>query len=254
MNIIFLINEIVKYVCLLSVSWEIQSNGTDAFSDKATSLEYEAVDELLGYVELKNTVRGSSQVFQKECLQHDEAGLSSIFDKVLNNEISQLQPSQSEFPHLDVMCERDISRTSSMESLHEPNMSRKSSTESLDVMAMDEFDNFPVYCMQVGTVAKQPLVKTGKSCGEWGMEPQGDNTMVTPPRKLKKSVSMKKEPVVERGAGGMMKRSLVYNRAYKRVRSEELKKGSIKEQAKKVASEKARNAAKLFLETGCDMD
>ena len=94
MNIIFLINEIAKYVCLLSVSWEIRSNGTDTLSDKATPQEIEAVDELMGYVDLKNTVRGSSRLFQKECLQHDEAGLSSIFDKVLNDDISQLKPNE----------------------------------------------------------------------------------------------------------------------------------------------------------------
>ena len=51
-------------------------------------------------------------------------------------------------------------------------------------MAMDDFDNFPVYCIVFGTVAKQPVVKTGESCGELGMEPQGNNTMVTPPRKI----------------------------------------------------------------------
>ena len=54
------------------------------FVAKATPQEYQALDELMGYVDLKNTFRGSSRVFQKECLQHDEAGLRSIFDKVLN--------------------------------------------------------------------------------------------------------------------------------------------------------------------------
>ena len=61
-----------------------------------------------------------------------------------------------------------------MESLQEPNMSRTSSTESLDSMATDEFEKFPIYCMQSDTV--QSLVKTGESCGELGM--------VTPPRKV----------------------------------------------------------------------
>ena len=62
------------------------------------------------------------------------------------------------------------------------------------------------------------------------------------------------EPVVEQGEGGIMRKNLVYNRAYKRVRIEELKKGRNDEQAKKVASEKAKNAVKFFLERGCDID
>ena len=66
MNIIFLINEIVKYVFLLSASWEIRSNGTDTLSDKASPPEYDAAVALLGHVDLKNTDRGST---------HDEAGL-----------------------------------------------------------------------------------------------------------------------------------------------------------------------------------
>ena len=144
------------------------------FVEKASPPEFEAVDELLGKVDLKNTFRGYSQVFQKELAKHDEDGLSLIFDKVLNNRTTQLEASQTELPHFDLRCERNTSRTSSMESLQEPNMSRTSSTESLDSMAMDEFDNFPVYCMQSDTV--QWMVKTGESCGELGM--------VTPPRKL----------------------------------------------------------------------
>ena len=61
------------------------------------------------------------------------------------------------------------------------------------------------------------------------------------------------EPVVERGDGGIMTEKLVYNRAYKRVRSAELKKGSTEEEAKKVASEKANNAVKFFLDGGMDV-
>ena len=70
----------------------------------------------------------------------------------------------------------------------------------------------------------------------------------------KKSLSMKKEkgakhgePVVEMGEGGIMTEKLVYNRAYKRVRQAELKKGSNDEEAKKVASDTARNAVKILL-------
>ena len=55
------------------------------------------------------------------------------------------------------------------------------------------------------------------------------------------------EPGVELGQGGTMTEKLVYNRAYKRVRYAELKKGCSMEEAKKVASEKARNAVKVFL-------
>ena len=54
------------------------------------------------------------------------------------------------------------------------------------------------------------------------------------------------EPVVEWGEGGTMTRNLVYNRAYKRVRMAELKKGSNDGEAKEVASEKARNAVEFF--------
>ena len=61
------------------------------------------------------------------------------------------------------------------------------------------------------------------------------------------------EPVVERGEGGIMTEKLVYNRAYKRVRLAELKKGSTDEEAKKVASEKAKNAVKFFLDKCCDI-
>ena len=61
------------------------------------------------------------------------------------------------------------------------------------------------------------------------------------------------EPVVERGEGGIMRRNLVYSRAYKRARKEELKKGSNDEQAKQVASEKARIAVQLFLDGGIDV-
>ena len=55
-------------------------------------------------------------------------------------------------------------------------------------MVMEEFGRFPVYCMRSGTVAKQPVVGTGKSCGELGTEPQGDNPMVTPDRKRCKRI------------------------------------------------------------------
>ena len=44
-----------------------------------------------------------------------------------------------------------------------------------------------------------------------------------------------------------MTEKLVYNRAYKRVRHAELKKGNTEEEAKKVASEQARNAVRIFL-------
>ena len=76
---------------------------------------------------------------------------------------------------------------------------------------------------------------------------------------LNKALSKKKEkgakhgePGVELGQGGIMNEKLVYNRAYKRVRYAELKKGSTDETAKKRASEKARNAVKFFLDEGID--
>ena len=169
------------------------------FVEKASPSEFEAVDELLGKVDLKNTFRGYSQVFQKELANHDEDGLSLIFDKVLNNRITQLEASQTELPHFDLRCERNTSRTSSMESLQEPNMSRTSSTESLDSMAMDEFEKFPIYCMQSDTV--QWLVKTGESCGELGM--------VTPPRKrckLDKNLASEKKATAPPAAAAPMQR------------------------------------------------
>ena len=209
--------------------------------------------------------------------------------------------------------------------------------ESFDTKVMDDFDKYPVYCMQSGPVAKQAVVETGESSGELGTGPQGNDSMVTPNRKrckltedqvseqkatkfgvtrepnanlyvplpdfkfmsdgaakssgkiitalattppaaaapkqkkggnkrkakgraVKKSVSMTKkkeanhgEPVVELGQGGIMTEKLVYNRAYKRVRQAELKKGSSDEDAKKVAAETARNAVKYFVEKGEDV-
>ena len=61
------------------------------------------------------------------------------------------------------------------------------------------------------------------------------------------------EPFVELGQGGIMTEKLVYNRAYKRVRNAELKKGSNDEAAKKIATEKANNAVKFFLDGGIDI-
>ena len=78
---------------------------------------------------------------------------------------------------------------------------------------------------------------------------------------LKKALSKKKdkgakhgEPGAELGQGGIMTEKLVYNRAYKRARKEEFKRGRTDEEAKKVASEKAKNAVKFFLDGGNDMD
>ena len=51
-----------------------------------------------------------------------------------------------------------------------------------------------------------------------------------------------------------MNKHLVYNRAYKRVRYAELKKGRTDEEAKKVAVEKARIAVMYFLDEGIDLD
>ena len=62
------------------------------------------------------------------------------------------------------------------------------------------------------------------------------------------------EPVVERGEGGTMTRNLVYNRAYKRARSAELRKGNTDAEAKQVASEKANQAVAVFLDGGSDID
>ena len=60
------------------------------------------------------------------------------------------------------------------------------------------------------------------------------------------------ESLLELGQGGIMTEKLVYNRAYKRVRNAELKKGSNDDAAKKIASEKADNAVKFFLDGGID--
>ena len=69
----------------------------------------------------------------------------------------------------------------------------------------------------------------------------------------KKKEAKHGEPVVELGEGGIMTERLVYNRAYKRVRNAELKKGNTDEEAKKVASEQARNAVQIFLDEGIDV-
>ena len=42
------------------------------------------------------------------------------------------------------------------------------------------------------------------------------------------------DPGAELGQGGIMKKHLVYNRAYKRVRADELKQGRTDEEAKRV--------------------
>ena len=128
--IIFLINEIVKYVCLLSAQWEIRSNGADTLSDKASPQEFEVLDELLAHVELKNSARGSSQVFMQECLEHDEIGLSSIFDKVLTDDIKQLNPVIVGDGAV-VRYDPAIARASSRESLGERRLSRTSSMDSI---------------------------------------------------------------------------------------------------------------------------
>ena len=56
------------------------------------------------------------------------------------------------------------------------------------------------------------------------------------------------------GAGTIMTRTLVYNRAYKRARSAELRKGNTDAEAKQVASEKGRQAVAFFLDRGSDID
>ena len=56
------------------------------------------------------------------------------------------------------------------------------------------------------------------------------------------------------GAGTIMTRTLVYNRAYKRTRSAELRKGNTDAEAKQVASEKGRQAVEFFLDRGSDID
>ena len=339
------------------------------FVGKATAPEYEAVDELMGYIHLQNTVRGSSCVFQRECSRCDDAGLSSIFDKVLTDGINQLKPIKSEGQHRAPIIERKVSKTLSMESLQDRRLSRKSSTDSFDSMATIEYDHFPIYSIQVGEVANQPVVNTVKSCGRSVMEPKGN--MKTPPRQkrqrepdpaseqkstkffvksepvpaseqkatsvvaksepcgnqclpvpdlsfkfksdetgktsgdvktalattpppiaaprkvikkpkakakpkaavlkksvpvkeekggakaevLKKSVSMKDDKGGAKhgsdgwsnGKGKIMRRNLVYNRAYKRTRHAELKKGKTDDEAKEVASAKGRDAVKIFL-------
>ena len=254
---------------------------------------------------------------------------------------------------MESLCERRMSRGSSLESFdtrrvsgnlsivpfRERNLSRASSLESTDTKVMDDFEKYPVYCMQSGPVAKQAVVQPGTSSVELGTEPQGNNSMVTPVRKrrkqtenleseqkdtkvvvtsepnllrqnakefflplpdlgfvksdcsssssadislalatappapaapkqkkggnkrkakghaVKKSVSMtmKKEanhgePVVELGQGKVMTKHLIYNRAYKRVRLAEVKKGTKDDEAKQMAAEQARNAVSIFLD------
>ena len=76
----------------------------------------------------------------------------------------------------------------------------------------------------------------------------------------KKRLSMKTakgakagKPLVEMGEGAIMNEKLVYNRAYKRSREAELRKGSTLKTAKKVASETAKKAVKFFLDGGTGM-
>ena len=56
------------------------------------------------------------------------------------------------------------------------------------------------------------------------------------------------------GEGSIMKRHLVYNRAYKRTRHAELKKGKTDEEAKDIASAKGRDAVKIFLAERGEID
>ena len=56
------------------------------------------------------------------------------------------------------------------------------------------------------------------------------------------------------GEGSIMKRHLVYNRAYKRTRHAELKKGKTDDEAKDIASAKGRDAVKIFLAERGEID
>ena len=137
--------------------------------------------------------------------------------------------------------------------------------DSLEASAKEEFDKSPVYCLQIGTVAKQPVVKTKESCGELGTELQGNTPMKTPVRKrsglteklasvqkaAKQLASVQKAATLLRTAIRGNRRR-VYSRAYSRVRKAVLKRGSTDEEAKRVASEAARNAVKFFLDEGSD--
>ena len=341
-------------------------------SDKASPKECEAVYELLDHVVLENRTRGRSDEFPNTCMECDDDGLSLIFGKILNDGVIELKPSDffasalnaaseggSRKPAMSSPCERrvtrNLSRGSSLESfdtgrvsgnlsivpLRERKMSRASSLESTDTKVMDDFEKYPVYCMQSGPVAKQAVVETGESSGELGTGPQGNNSMVTPVRKrrnqtenlvseqkdtkvvvtsepnllrqnakefflplpdlgfvksdcsrsssadisqalaatppapaapnqkkggkkrkgkgpaVKKSKAITKKneanhgsPVVELGQGKVMTKHLIYNRAYKRVRLAEVKKGTKDDEAKQVAAEQARNAVSIFLD-GC---
>ena len=335
-------------------------------SDKASPKECEAVYELLDHVVLENRTRGRSHEFPNTCVECDEDGLSSIFGKILNDRIIELKPSDffasalnaaseggSRKPAMSSPCERrvtrNLSRGSSLESFdtgrvsgnlsivpfRERNLSRASSLETTETKGMDDFEKYPVYCMESGPVAKQAVVQPGTSSVELGTEPQGNNSMATPVRKrhkqtenieseqkdskpnylrqnatelflplpdlgfvnsdcsrsssadisqalaatppapaapnqkkggkkrkgkgpaVKKSKAITKKneanhgsPVVELGQGKVMTKHLIYNRAYKRVRLAEVKKGTKDDEAKQMAAEQARNAVSIFLD-GC---
>ena len=255
------------------------------FLAKATLQERNAVDSLMGHMDLRNSTRGSAQVFQQECLQHDDVGLSLIFEKFLNGEISRLKPSD-----IQATVIKNERKRSSMETLSERKMSRTSSVDSLDALHMDDFEHFPVYCMSSGTVANN----TEESCEEFGTGAEGNDSTVTPDRKRckltedefseQKATKLPDLKFMSDGApkssgkistalattppraaatrqkkGGKkpeaksMEKKLVYNRAYKRRRQTELQKGSSDEDAKKVAAETARNAVKFFVEKGEDV-
>ena len=91
---------------------------------------------------------------------------------------------------------------------------------------------------------------------------RGDEKAKAKAKVLKKSVSMKDDKGGAKhgadgwwnGEGGIMRRNLVYNRAYKRARSAELRKGNTDAEAKQVASENGRQAVEFFLDRGSDID
>ena len=101
---------------------------------------------------------------------------------------------------MESLCERRMSRGSSLESFdtgrvsgnlsivpfRERNLSRASSLETTETKGMDDFEKYPVYCMESGPVAKQAVVQPGTSSVELGAEPEGNNSMATPARKRQK--------------------------------------------------------------------
>ena len=82
-----------------------------------------------------------------------------------------------------------------------------------------------------------------------GKKRKGKGPAVKKPKAItKKNEANHGSPVVELGQGKVMTKHLIYNRAYKRVRLAEVKKGTKDDEAKQMAAEQARNAVSIFLD------